>query len=211
MFRHPEILRQGYSPEGLISTNERAAASRLKDDVARAGRMAHHATRRLILGELTGIAPAKLVISHTADGAAEIVEAAAPPISSSRSGDWTCVGVGQVGRVGVDIEEVKPCNWRAMLGMLSNENESEAWTAFLQEHDDAAVPFLRLWTAKEAILKADGRGFRAGPRQVHIDPPMFRGNRQAFRVSAFGRTFDVWTTAAEGTVVSFAMVLGAAS
>ncbi len=190
--------------DALISTRERELALRLREPELQSDRLAHYAARRLMLAELTGLVPQGLQITHSDKGEPALVGDSAPSISISRSGTMTCVAAATGGRVGVDIEVVSPRNWRPMLGMLSIAAEAQTWAAFLEQHDNPALAFLWLWTAKEAVLKADGTGLRAGPKSVPIYPELFLEARRSFCVEAFSRVFQVWTTDADGVVVSFA-------
>ncbi len=202
--RHGALAGCGDACEALISAEERQAASRLSASALRLGRIAHYAARRRILADLTGSNAQELPITHNTDGAPELGGSRAPPISISRSGEWTCIAVGSSGRAGVDIEQVRPLNWRPMLGMLSTGTEAAAWAGFLEWHDDPDKAFLWLWTAKEAVLKAHGIGLRAGPKLVVLHPQDFTAGLGVFRVRAFGQIFDVWMAEGEGIVVSYA-------
>ncbi len=204
MARHAAIAGDAEASFSLISAEEQNSVSRLRQANLRSDRVAHYIARRRLLADLTGRDAPVLTISHTTRGAPELTWHGAPPISLSRSGGWTCVGVGLGGKVGVDIEVVGPRNWRPMLDMMCTATQAAAWTAFLERHDEPATAFLWLWTAKEAVLKADGRGFGAGAKFVHILPQAFSANRTALIVPAFSQTFNVWTAQAEDALVSFA-------
>jgi len=69
--------------------------------------------------------------------------------------------------VGVDIERMRPLDRveRVAVAALSAD-ELEAWR---DSSGDRAERFLRLWTRKEALLKAIGTGLRESPRQVIFD------------------------------------------
>lgn len=206
MARHAAIAGDDEASLSLISAEERTTVLRLRQADLRSDRVAHYIARRRLLADLTGRDAVAMTISHTTRGAPELTWPGAPPISVARSGGWTCVGVGLGGKVGVDIEVVGPRNWRPMLEMMCTETQAAAWTAFLERHDDPSTAFLWLWTAKEAVLKADGRGFGAGAKFVHIHPQAFSANRTVFSVPAFSRTFNIWTAQTEGSLVSFATV-----
>lgn len=58
-------------------------------------------------------------------------------------------------RIGIDIEEIRPCS-RALEKRVADEIE---WSFSPFESDTNKV-FYRFWTAKEAVLKAAGTGFK---------------------------------------------------
>ncbi len=71
----------------------------------------------------------------------------------SHSGEWTVIAISD-NEVGVDIQQVKPLNMRLATRFFS-ENEQKI---LAEAGDDAGQLFYRLWTVKEAYLKAVGTG-----------------------------------------------------
>lgn len=70
-------------------------------------------------------------------------------------------------RIGVDLERVKPRNFAALLPQFARPEEIAWWRA----QPDPAVAFYRLWTLKEALLKAGGLDFPADLQRVGLHPP----------------------------------------
>ena len=67
--------------------------------------------------------------------------------------------------VGVDIESVeRPVNWRRLATRVLSAAETLAVSSSVRPE----LAFLRLWTAKEALGKADGRGFQIGFRGLDL-------------------------------------------
>ncbi len=92
-----------------------------------------------------------------------------PPVavSLSHGGGWIAVAAYVHGRVGVDVEA-----GRDVAPALARRCCSTAELAWLERAADAQTldeRFLRLWTAKEAYLKAIGTGLGVDPRSVSID------------------------------------------
>ena len=92
-----------------------------------------------------------------------------PPVavSLSHGGGWIAAAAYVHGRVGVDVEA-----GRDVAPELARRCCSTAELAWLERAADAQTRderFLRLWTAKEAYLKAIGTGLGVDPRSVSID------------------------------------------
>lgn len=88
-------------------------------------------------------------------------------VSLSHGGGWIAVAATGSGRLGVDVETP-----RAVSASLAQRCLAPAELAWLQQASGQArnTRFLRLWTAKEAYLKATGVGLARDPRDVIIDP-----------------------------------------
>lgn len=92
-----------------------------------------------------------------------------PPldVSLSHAGGWVAAVAYRHGRVGVDLEAT-----RRVDGALARRCLSAAELAWLDSASDGSSRqqrFLRLWTAKEAYLKAIGTGLGVDPRSITID------------------------------------------
>lgn len=85
----------------------------------------------------------------------------------SHSGPWLLVALGDGVQVGVDIETRRP-RPRALeiARRYLHPREAEALAALAAGPRDLA--FLRLWCAKEALLKAQGRGLAHGLDRFEI-------------------------------------------
>lgn len=101
----------------------------------------------------------------------------------SHSGDRLAVALGEGVRVGIDIEALRPRPRAVELARrYFAPAEADALAALPADRRDPA--FLRLWCAKEAVLKANGRGlafglhrlgfagFDARPSLAHLDPEL---------------------------------------
>ncbi|MCR4794376.1 MAG: 4'-phosphopantetheinyl transferase superfamily protein [Ruminococcus sp.] len=82
----------------------------------------------------------------------------------SHSGDMVLLAFSSSGEIGIDIEQFDPCI-----------NESEICSAFHSEEIKAMAvgdnkrQFYRIWTAKEAYVKAVGKGFMIAPNSFFVD------------------------------------------
>lgn len=105
-----------------------------------------------------------------------IVRGVASPTSFnvSHSGNHGLIALSARRRVGVDVEERIPTR---RLGPLIEEvmgRDEQAELAPLQG-TERLRRFYRLWTFKEALVKALGTGFSTDPSQFQIPPRMRRG------------------------------------
>jgi 4'-phosphopantetheinyl transferase len=85
----------------------------------------------------------------------------------SHSGDRLLVALGEGVRVGADLERQRPRPRALELAQRFFEPGETAWLQTLPEpaREDA---FVRLWCAKEAILKAHGRGIAFGLHRFRV-------------------------------------------
>jgi len=92
-----------------------------------------------------------------------------PPVdvSLSHGGGWIAVAAHRHGRVGVDVEAVREVGPALARRCLSPAELN--WLDRAADAPDRRERFLRLWTAKEAYLKAIGTGLGTDPHTVTID------------------------------------------
>ncbi|MGJ4730322.1 4'-phosphopantetheinyl transferase family protein [Luteimonas sp. SDU101] len=87
----------------------------------------------------------------------------------SHSGERLLVALAQGARVGADIEWLRPRpNAMTLARRFFTAAEAEALSAL--PHDQAERWFVRLWCAKEAVLKAHGRGIAFGLERLEFSP-----------------------------------------
>jgi len=86
----------------------------------------------------------------------------------SHSGDGLLIALGREVRIGIDLERVRP---RARALDLAQRFFTAPELAWLHAAPSAAVRdhgFLRLWCAKEAVLKAHGHGISFGLHRLRF-------------------------------------------
>ena len=129
---------------------------------------------RALLGGYLDEDPASLRFDES--GKPRLAEDTPLRFNLSHSGDVALVVVAAGREVGVDVEEVKPRRFEALAArsMLAAER------AAIGEAADGNLAFHRHWVAKEAAVKATGRGISSlrslevaldgpgGPRLVHV-------------------------------------------
>lgn len=125
-------------------------------------RMPAEPVARQWLGGLLDYAPDGLPLTRNPHGRPVF----GPPLQHldcnwSHSGDGLLVALAEERCVGIDLEWVKPRpNALALAGRFFHASET-AWLEAMQPPEQEAA-FLRLWCAKEAVLKAHGRGLSFG-------------------------------------------------
>lgn len=82
----------------------------------------------------------------------------------SHSGQYIVCASADFCRVGIDIEKIRP------LDLFDFRNEfSLKEHAVIEKANDPLMSFYAHWTAKEAVIKADGRGMQIPLKDVWID------------------------------------------
>ncbi len=149
-----------------LSAHERARVERYVDPLHGARYLAAHAQLRWLLGERLGLAPETLAFERAAQGKPHL---AGRPLrfNLTHCREFGMVALHPTLEVGVDIEWIEAQRgWLALARRFFTGGES-AWLAGLAPEAQARA-FCRLWTCKEAWMKADGRGLGAGLRSVEV-------------------------------------------
>ncbi len=128
------------------------------------------------LADAWGLAPESLVLTRDAfgrphlDGGTHHID-----LNWSHSGDWLIAAYAEgarIGgmRVGIDIELLRPRPKALALAQRFFAPEETAWLATLADQPARLQhAFTRLWCAKEAVLKAHGRGLSFGLEKLRFD------------------------------------------
>ncbi|MES2466782.1 MAG: 4'-phosphopantetheinyl transferase superfamily protein [Verrucomicrobiota bacterium] len=146
----------------VLSGSERLRAARFHFEHDRHRWINGRAWVRHQLGAVLGLSPEAVEIAAEPGGRL-YVPGAVLDFNLSHTGGWIALGICQDGRLGVDLETIDPT-------FPALEIASEF---FLPEERDwiAAGPadrFFHLWTAKEALMKATGRGMSLPPDKIHV-------------------------------------------
>lgn len=155
-----------------LSDAERARAARYlrHEDAVRSA--ATRAALRDVLGAALGVAPRDIAIVVDASGRPSLDPAhrASLDFNVSHAGDHALIAWAGAGRVGVDIESCnRTTDWRVLTAEVCAATEA----AYLDGLPPAARAgaFMRVWSAKEALLKALGTGIVGGLRAFAVVPP----------------------------------------
>ncbi len=122
-------------------------------------------------------------------------------VSLSHSGGWIAAATTRSGRVGVDIEAARPVS--PALARRCLADSELAWWEEAPVGRARTLRFLRLWTAKEAYLKATGAGLSTDPRDVPIDvsgdrPRLAHDATAAWELCGWSPAPDTWLTVCTG-------------
>ena len=199
-------------PPGLrarLATDADDAAGALTDaEAARRDRFGHANRRRqfelgrlaarTVVGERLELAARSVPLAVGADGAPEVGGCHVSIAHTGRAGAVAALAAAHSAPVGVDLERVAPRRpdlWRRIL----NASERPVLDALGGPTDDAQT---LLWTLKEAVLKGQRTGFRAGGRSVTLaldaeGAPPALGTARAVSAGAewrvaFGRSGELW-------------------
>jgi 4'-phosphopantetheinyl transferase len=144
------------------------------------------ARRRQLLADFSGLAPQEvdIVLNSRGKPCFNSSTGAIIEMSSSQSGNIGLFAVTRQQAVGVDVES---------LSEIPESSRFASWVATTKENklisalepSERSRAYLRLWTRKEAYLKATGEGVGLGV--VHFDVPMSSASSgQSFRPHANG-------------------------
>lgn len=153
-----------------LDTRERMRAARYRHGRDRATYVLAHAVWRLVLGRCLGIDPEHVSLVATALGQPTL-PGTDLATSLSHSGRWVAIAVGTVRCLGVDIERCpSEVSLHDLIADACTGHEAATLAALPEEQRQTAL--LRLWTRKEALLKAFGVGLTESPSSLCGDPGM---------------------------------------
>lgn len=157
--------------EALLHRDERGEADRFRTIRDRSRFVAARALLRAILGRYLGAEPAALTLHRDPRGKPRLAAPAAEPLhfNVSHSEALALYAVAWRREVGVDVERVRTdLPWPALAARFFAPAERAA----LSRGDPQRGPdaFARIWTAKEAYLKAIGRGLDAPLQGFSVAP-----------------------------------------
>lgn len=150
-----EALRAAYF---LADADRRAKIRSLKSETAQRQCLCAEGLKRKMLSEASGLAASELKFSLDANGKPVLTNAAVQ-FNLSHSGDFVLCAVDEH-PVGVDIEAVRQISPKLIERVCSSEE-----SAFVRGDSSR---FLRIWTAKEAIVKQSGVGLHGDLREISV-------------------------------------------
>lgn len=152
-------------------------AEGLRDDEIHLWAMPHdhaagRAPLRQLLGRYLGCAAEQVVLNDSAHGRPELAgpQRGALGFNWSHSGGRALVAIARRVQPGIDLEHRQRRGTRDVL-VLAQRFFAPQEVQALRElaAGDRTLAFLRLWTLKEALLKAEGRGLAYGLHRVVVE------------------------------------------
>jgi 4'-phosphopantetheinyl transferase len=174
---------------GVLTADELLRAGRMRSDEGRRRAVVSRAALRKLLARELGSAPEAVAFTVGPHGKPRLDGGdSAVRFNLSHSADLALIAIARGAEVGVDVEQIRP---RRDLGGVARRVFTEAEREAVAVGGDAA--FYRHWVAKEAFVKATGRGITSlRSFEVLLEAPGgARFNHVASDVEEAGR----WTLA----------------
>lgn len=158
---------------GEVSPAEEAFARRMGSARRRREFLVCRGALRRVLADALGVEPLAAPIFRGAHGKPSLAPGRRPALgfNVSHSGGWFVVAVAVGMEPGVDVERIRP---RRSLSGLARRFFSRAEQEEVAADPDPPRSFYRIWTRKEAVIKADGRGVAIGLDRFDVnagEPP----------------------------------------
>ena len=151
----------------LLDRHERARFESFQHSDAQRRFLAGAALLRVVAAQELGTSPSEVNVDRKCERCADWhgrprLPGADLEVSVSHSGDMAVVATCWNCPVGVDVEQLRPIEYSSLLAVIAHADEIDGVGAGPQ--------FFRLWTRKEAVLKATGDGISADMRAVVLTP-----------------------------------------
>lgn len=162
MAAEPQLMqRSDFLPVSLATVADQADSHGCAVDVWRL----RAADWRSVLAQYAGVPLAELTLTVDVHGKPRLAPPSSPGFNLSHCGDVVLLAIGRGVELGVDVEVLRPRPRALQLAQRYFTADEAAALAALPE-DERQQAFYRLWTAKEAVLKALGRGLAFGLGRV---------------------------------------------
>lgn len=150
---------------GLLSPDELAKADRYIPSDKKLESVRCRGFLRALLGQRLGRDPRSLVFASISNGKPVLDPPTPLHFNLSHAGGWCLLGLGTQ-PLGVDIQEHDP---RCDCGRLASRYLHPLELAQFTAAADQRLAFFRVWTRKEAVMKADGRGLSLDLTSFAVD------------------------------------------
>lgn len=151
-----------------LQDDERRRAASFKNDRSRWRFALARGMARDVLADVLGIGRRSVRFAVSSAGKPHLADRRRPTFSLSYSERLLVVAVHDRGPVGVDVERVISIpEIEAIARTISDPTEAVVF-ARIRDDTERTEAFYRLWTRKEALLKAIGTGFSIDPRSFIV-------------------------------------------
>ncbi len=157
---------QGTADDSVLSETEKCRAASIKRAEVRQQFVAMRTRVRQILAGYIGCKPAELVIGYTEFGKPWLPDFPELSFNLSHCDTYWVLALAAHSRIGVDLELIRPR--KGMEGLVRrcfSAAEQAAWNGLTEDKERR---FYQYWTAKEAFVKAVGRGIALGLEKVQV-------------------------------------------
>ncbi len=154
---------------GILSDDERKRAEQFKFDKDRNAYCTTRAVLRELLARYTHQPPESLDFEVNAYGKPELTNACNSQdvqFNVSHSGAYALLAFGKTHPLGVDLERIRD-NVQDITDLLLSSMEKELFNGLTDTQRLASL--FHVWTSKEAIIKALGKGFSIPLHDVTVD------------------------------------------
>lgn len=154
-------------PEQL-SADEHHIWQQISHNLRRQEYLVSRALLRQLLAQRLATSPSQLQFSNGEHGKPQLQDGRWH-FNLSHSGSWLVLALCQQGPLGVDIEMGKRRHHPLPLARRFYAQSEYEWLCALPAQEQESA-FYRLWSRKEAVLKAHGGGIAAGLEKVRFIP-----------------------------------------
>ncbi len=152
---------------GILNDNERQKAQAFRLPIMRDRYISVRVLLRRTLAGYLRVDPADLAFEIGEHGKPRLA-CGSLSFNLSHSGDSLIIAVADFPGIGVDIETIKPrSSLESIATRCFSDWEFERWQRLPAEQQ--LETFYRLWTKKEAFVKAVGRGIALGLEQCEVE------------------------------------------
>jgi 4'-phosphopantetheinyl transferase len=158
----------------LLSPDEVRHAQSLNNPAVRHRRIEVRARLRTLLAMKLNCDAAGVKIATGTHGKPYLPDFPDLAFNLSHSGNYLAIAIARECAIGIDIEQVKARkNLPGLAERCFSPAEIEHWQQLPKTEQISG--FFRLWTAKEAFVKATGQGIQLGMDRCVIDTKSWRG------------------------------------
>jgi 4'-phosphopantetheinyl transferase len=153
------------APEIFLSGPEIKILNSLRDEVRKNQFLQSRFELKKWLSESMKTAAHEISIQPSGEGKPLIYPKSFIDFSLSHSDEFFAVAVCDDGDVGIDLEKVRDRDTEEFSRRMFSKEESE----FIAQQSDKLLPFMKLWAAKEAIIKAANGGVFKNIHEIEIN------------------------------------------